>query len=385
MSMLECFGQEGALVRLQKALRSGRVPHGYIFHGPEGVGKGLMARLWAKRQLCERPLRRPWPGDIKVTDAGKDVSEFIDSCDRCPDCRLADAGTHPDLHIIEKELAKYTKKKRERQLIDLPIDVVREFVIEPAGICPARGRARIFIIEQAQSMNQEAQNALLKTLEEPPPRTFLLLITSGTEQLLPTIRSRCQSVRFAALPENYVYSRLEQIGLDEVQAAYWADLCQGRLGAALLLAQMKIYPHKCRLVERFAQLDHRSVLTLAGELVELAKKYAQDYTETHRDLSQGDAERQGQMQWLDIIAHTYGAALKLAVTGSESPVGRFDQCETLKRMAGEYGPLGCGEAIRATFRARALLQANVNPTLVFETLLLEYLGYASSGWNDYDG
>ncbi len=141
MSILECFGQTGAIERLQRARRSQRVPHGYIFHGPEGVGKGLLARQWAKLLFCEQPRRRAWP-DQSAGDKGAVINgEIDDCCDICSDCRLVDADTHPDLHIITKQLAQFLPKGKPRQQLALSIDVIREFLIKRAGVCPARNRA----------------------------------------------------------------------------------------------------------------------------------------------------------------------------------------------------------------------------------------------------
>ena len=149
MSILECLEQNQALVQLQLARQSQRVPHGYIFYGPEGVGKGLLAGQWAKLLLCSEPTKR----SLSEGEFSGEIETLEDSCDKCPDCRLVDRGNHPDLHMINKELVKYASQKRDRKMIDLPIDVIREFVIEPAGILPTRGRSRVFIIEQAEEMN----------------------------------------------------------------------------------------------------------------------------------------------------------------------------------------------------------------------------------------
>jgi len=301
-----------------------------------------------------------------------------DCCDECGDCKLVEAGTHPDLHIIDKELGRHTRKKRNRQLINLSIDVIREYVIEPAGGCPSRGRARVFIIEQAESMSTEAQNALLKTLEEPPPSTFLILLSSQPQRFLATIHSRCQSVRFVPLAREFVREKLLKAGVAGDESQYWADFSGGRLGVGLRLSRMEMYERKCRIIKRLTELSYATALELAGELVESAKDYAQKFLKENPGNSSSDAERRGQYHWLEILTHAFSLALRI-VSHPEGVEMQFnDQVESIQKIAVRYGALGCSEAIRSTYRARGLFGANVNATLIFESLMLEYLGYASA-------
>ena len=374
MSILECFGQAGAIGRLQRARNAQRVPHGYIFHGPEGVGKGLLARQWAKLLLCGRPRRRAWPDQgIGIHHAGRD-GEIDDCCDSCDDCRLAEAETHPDLHIINKNLAKYLPPGKLKQ-ISLSIDVIREFVIKPAGVFPIRNRARVFIIEQADSMKREAQNALLKTLEEPPASTFLILLTTRPNWFLPTVRSRCQSVRLVRLPKDFIYNKLRESGADEAQARYWADFSEGRLGRALKLAGMDIYDKKCELVGLLGQLDYGKALSLAAWITNQAKEFGRSWCNDHPDDTTTAAERRGYICWLEIIAHVYSCALRFATAVDMGRPNGFDQPEEIGIIAQKWDFWGCAEVIRATNRARGRLEANVNQALLLESLLLEYIKY----------
>jgi DNA polymerase III subunit delta' len=375
MSIFDCIGQDKAILRLQRARQSARVPHGYIFFGPEGVGKGLLARHWAKLLLCSQPIRTS--GVRSELPDGQDGDNVEDCCDQCTDCKLVEAGTHPDLHIIEKELGRHTRQKRTRQLINLPIDVIREYVIEPAGTRPTRGRARIFIMEQAESMSTEAQNALLKTLEEPPPSTFLILISSQPQRFLPTIHSRCQSVRFSSLPQGFVWEKMIDAGVPPEEAQYWSDFSGGRLGVGLRLAGMEMYDRKCFIINKLSNLSYAGALELAAELVNLAKDYAQKLLKENPSLSPSDAERKGQFHWLEILIHAFSLALRTASGSMEFENQCSDQVDSITQIAAQYGALGCGEAIRATYSARRLFGANVNPTLIFESLMLDYLCYAS--------
>ena len=181
MSINQITGHENVYQRLSQARRNERLTHGLIFSGAEGIGKKSVALHWAQLLLCHTPVSR------QDSENGPEVP-----CGDCGDCKLFRAGNHPDLHMITKQLTKFTKSGRDRQALSLSIDIIREFVIRPAGNTPARNRAAIFIIDDAHEMQLPAQNALLKTLEEPPEQTYLILVTARHDALLPTIRSRCR-------------------------------------------------------------------------------------------------------------------------------------------------------------------------------------------------
>jgi len=355
MSLLDCFGQERAQERLQKYLQSERVPHGMIFHGPEGVGKHLLARRFAQLLLCEN----------------RQEGGPIDSCGQCHDCKLVKSGTHPDLHLVDKTLIRHAKQGRDRAMISLPIDVIREFVIEPAGIQPSRGRARIFIIDGVEQMNPATQNALLKTLEEPPAQTYLILVTSQPDRLLPTVLSRSQLVGFSLLAISHVSQALAELELPPEQTSYWADFSQGRLGLAMRLAKLELYDAKQKLIEQISQLSHNNALTLAGWIVEETKGYSQRVVAEQKDLTGSSATRQGFQLFLEMLSHTFQLALQNR-TGPE-----VDQGTEIAQIAEAFGPLGCSEAIWLTFKSQTKLEANVNPTLLFESLMLQYIDCGS--------
>lgn len=212
--------QQRALSILRRGLMSGRVHHAFLFDGPEGVGKELAARALAARLMCQD------------ADRGADA----DACERCVSCRLLSSDNHTDFHLIDRSLHKRHPEPSVRRTkgIFLTVDVVRHFLIEPASKRPAVAARRVFLVRDAERMNEEAQNALLKTLEEPPGSACLILVTSAAARLLPTIRSRCQHVPFDLLPADYVQEQMiARAGVDADTAATLAGLAQGRLGAAL--------------------------------------------------------------------------------------------------------------------------------------------------------
>ena len=160
-------------------------------------------------------------------------------------------GNHPDYHLIDRALHKRHPDKtiRSGKGLFLVVDVVRHFLIEPASNSPSLGRRRVFLIRDAERMNEGAQNALLKTLEEPLGDACLILVTSSAERLLPTIRSRCQRVPFDLLPPDYVEEQLQALAeVEPATARTLAALAQGRLGAAL-------HWHKIGLLTALAQVS----------------------------------------------------------------------------------------------------------------------------------
>ncbi|MCC6361043.1 MAG: DNA polymerase III subunit delta' [Phycisphaerales bacterium] len=231
--------QERALSILRRSFESGRIHHAYLFDGPEGVGKELTARVLAARLLCDNVAGQSgFQAGLGFANA---VDEF-EPCGDCRSCRLMESGGHPDYHLIERGLHKQHPERsvRKSKGLFLVVDLVRHFLIEHASAAPTLGRRRVFVMRDAERMNEEAQNALLKTLEEPPGRACLILVTSSAQRLLPTIRSRCQAIPFGFLPVDFVAERLIEAGEKPDAARSLAALSQGRLGAALLWRRMAL-------------------------------------------------------------------------------------------------------------------------------------------------
>ena len=163
-------GQDRAVALLRRALASDRVAHAYLFAGPTGCGKHATGIALAAALSCD-------------DQAGE-------GCGSCASCERIAAGNHPDVQTLAREGAA--------QIV--PIETIRSRVLPQLGHAPHEGRARVFLIEEAGSLQAAAANALLKTLEEPPARTHFVMCTTAPDQLLPTIRSRCQRISFSALP-----------------------------------------------------------------------------------------------------------------------------------------------------------------------------------------
>jgi hypothetical protein len=209
-----------------------------MFAGPQGVGKFTLAVEMARTVLCDSARRERNAGRIKTLP---DDFELILPCDACESCRAILMDSHPDLHVITKELIRMHDTSGKSKGTTLSIDVIRgEITGDPAegkeakiGKRSFRGRGKFFIIDEADLMQLPAQNALLKVLEEPPAESYLILITASPQELLSTIRSRSQQVMFAELPADLIVPRLIGAGMDAEDAALLARLARGSLGRAL--------------------------------------------------------------------------------------------------------------------------------------------------------
>lgn len=248
MRLSDVRHQEAAHDRLQRAFRASRVPHAYLLTGPHGIGKEMLATRLAALLLCEQPVEVPPPGEVTANAA-----PWQDACGRCVDCELMAAGTHPDLHRIHRELTKFHPKKgiRDRsKAIDLSVDVIRHFLIGPAGLSPSRGRAKVFLIAEGERLSAGAQNAMLKTLEEPPERSYIILLAAAADTLLATTRSRCHHVAMRTLPTAFIREHLiEQHGVSPQAATFLAEMSEGSVGAAIRFLQHDLYAAVPALVE----------------------------------------------------------------------------------------------------------------------------------------
>ncbi len=210
-------GQPGALAAVARMASTAEVPGALLLSGPPGSGKTTLALDLAAALLCAAadPADRP--------------------CRSCASCRRVEHGSHPDLHRVSPSGAGRQIRIGERAAPEP--GTVRALVRELA-LSPMEGAWRVAIVEDAERMNEDAQNALLKLLEEPPPRTVLVLCASDDEALLPTIRSRCARLRLAAVPVAEIAALLEdEGGLDPVRAGALARLSRGRPGLARAFAR----------------------------------------------------------------------------------------------------------------------------------------------------
>jgi DNA polymerase-3 subunit delta' len=260
--------QPTAVDTLRRAIAADRVHHAYLFDGPDGVGKERAAIGLAQALVCER--RAPGTADA------------CGSCSACTRAVPRAAGArplHPDVILLERGLydaAAIGRKSPETQ--DLSIDQVRTLVLARAAFPPHEGRAKVFVVRRAEELSVAAANALLKTLEEPGPRTHFVLLSSMADALLPTIRSRTQRVRFGALPDAVVTELLAAEGMENAEAI--ASLSGGSMSTALLLGDPEASAQREAFVSRAMTALAARDLGPALELAEEAKKIGKEGSAT---------------------------------------------------------------------------------------------------------
>ncbi len=339
----DIFDQPEALDFLTRALRAGRLPHGLIFAGPVGVGKGTTAEALATVFLCPQP-------DLGTDDA------LPAGCGRCESCQGMASGNHPDFHRVYRQLIRL--EKDESKAIDLPIAVIRQHLVEPANRKAVLNNGKVFVVEEAELMNTQAQNGLLKTLEEPYGKTLVIFLTDQPNLLLQTIRSRCQMVRFAALSRQRVVAELRGRGIDSALAEDAADFAEGSLGLALKWIEDEVIPHARRLEVLLKRILDSSQPD-ASELQELVQSAAAEYAEKQlaRDklASKPQATREGLLIYLKLAAQILRGRLR-----------ELDDADALERVCA---------AIDAVVRAENYLESNVNVSLVLQQLAIALEGH----------
>lgn len=372
LDLRDIIGQDAAVARLQQAMAGDRVPHAYLFAGPDGVGRRTSALALARTLLCEDPqVSAGRPGK-----SAQSAAPFRQACGGCASCRMMDADSHPDFHLVYKELARYHDDPdvRNRVMQELSIDVIRSFLIAPAGRSGTRGRGKVFVVLEAERMSVAAQNALLKTLEEPPDGVTIVLICRRPEQMLPTTRSRCAMVRFGPLPGEFVQGRLIAAGVGPDEARFWSVYTDGAVGRALRLAEQGMYAIKCDILDRLAALgpagDAGLSEHLAGVMDRLAREAVADARKSDGvALSKQLASRSAASAMLEMIASAFCDALRQAV-GAGVPAIHPDQPQAVAALAERFGPDRLAEVLRQLSEFERLLWRNVSPKTVWDNVVI---------------
>jgi DNA polymerase-3 subunit delta' len=324
----DLLGHEWAVAMLQNHLAKGRVRHAYLFSGPEGVGRRTLALRLAQALNCRQT---PNPGQ---------------PCGECRDCLLLDRQEHPDLTIIAAEEGGRTIK----------VDQVRE-AQHSLNLTPFQARYRTAILLRFENAHPSAANALLKTLEEPPPQVVMMLTAQDPEALLPTIVSRCELVRLRPLPLAQLASGLQaKYGLSEERANLLAHISGGRPGYALRLHQ-----NPEALTNREAWLS--DLVALFG--TSRVKRF--DYAEA---LAKDKDRLEAQLQiwasfWRDVL---------LVSSGSAALLTNIDRAEQVNQLARRLSSQSAHQLLQAVERTSVLLELNINTRLAVENLMLRMDG-----------
>lgn len=309
--------------REQLRLLSGRTfPQASIFHGPSGVGKRTLALLLAAHSNCRNPSEQ-------------------EICGRCTSCVKAMTGNHPDIRIFQTEKSS------------LRVDLMREMNQE-VQFRPFEGRLRFFLIDEAEKLTEEAANSILKTLEEPPETSRIILITAFPEQLLATIRSRCQLFRFAPLDREEILSYLSGRA-DLEDREFRAAFSLGSIGKALSLEVEPTRERRDRMLDMFAAWLERPTFETV-------------FRRTERDAPL--KTRQGVLEAL-LLLRLIGCDLYYLLAKTPERVVNSDRMEQLVTLAAELSIPWLRNFLQTLSGAETDVQKNVNPLLCFETMWLE--------------
>ncbi|WP_298436005.1 DNA polymerase III subunit delta' [Geobacter sp.] len=316
MSFSRILGQDTAVDVLRRALRTGKLAHAYLFEGIEGCGKRTTALALVAAAFCSHG----------------------EGCGSCPSCRKMASGQHPDLHSVGPDGA-FIK-------IDQIRDLQRELVLRPV-----EAPLKACVIEEADRLNPAAANALLKTLEEPPGNALMILLTSRLAGILPTVRSRCQLLRFGELPERTIEDELLRRGTAPAAARLAASLAGGSLGRALELGEQGDTAGRGELLKRLATLSLASITPLFEAAEELS------------------ADRETAVGTLDELTSLLRDVMLIQGGGGTGVVNR-DLLPLLEQEAVRTTLEQSGERIARIMEARQALGRNANPRLTLDVLLM---------------
>ena len=232
MSLSQVLGQERPLRRLRPYLKDRTSPQALLFHGSEGVGKALAALQYAKTLNCLGSGASVPFGSGERPPSGDRGPLAADCCDLCPPCAAADKGVSPEIRRVNPAYQAALRNDEEAKQRSIRVDTVRH-LIKDLEMRSMSGAWKAAILEDAHTLEPASSNAMLKALEEPPPKTVWILVTHRPQELLPTIRSRCQAVPFSPLPEEALLELLQARGAPEADARAAAALAEGSVGRAL--------------------------------------------------------------------------------------------------------------------------------------------------------
>lgn len=320
------YGHDWAVDYLRKGLRHGRTRQAYLFTGTASIGKTTLAHAFASALNCSHTDKEARP------------------CGECRSCRLMNSGNHPDM--IYSELDSTTGS--------LKIETLRD-IMRRLSLKPYDARHRIAILANFEKARGQAQDAILKTLEEPPPFAIIILLANSTENTLATIQSRCQVVYLRPVASDVIRDTLiERFGSDPEKAAVLARLSGGRMGWAISAAQDE------------AVLDQR------GKALELLEGVLQNTRKDRFKLAEDLSKDKLALRPLLELWQTYWRDLLLMTLNSPVKPVNVDRLTQLERFSRRLDSAGVERALKTTQEAMRLLDTNANVRLLLEVLMLDY-------------
>ena len=319
----DIYGQEQIVDHLENAIASGKISHAYIINGERSSGKEFIANVFAMALQCEKG--------------------GIDPCQECHSCKQAISKNQPDIIYVTHEKPN-----------TISVDDIRRQVKDDVDIKPYASPYKIYIIDEAEKMNVQAQNALLKTIEEPPAYVVILLLTTNADSFLPTINSRCITLDLKAVPNEKIKSYLmEHCQIPDYQAEVCTAFAQGNVGKAIKLASSESFNEiknsALQLIRRLKEID-------LYEMMEAVKQISEYKLEIN--------------DYFDIMMIWYRDVLLYKATADVNHLVFRDEIYDIKKSASKSSYEGIEQILEALEKAKVRLNANVNFDLVIELLLL---------------
>ena len=319
----DIVGNEQIIEHLQNAISMGKVSHAYIINGPQLSGKMMIAEAFARALQCEK--------------------EGTDGCGECKSCHQADDHNHPDIIYVSHE------KPNNISVDDIRTQLNNDIVIKPYS-----SKYKIYIVDEAEKMNQQAQNALLKTIEEPPSYAVILLLTTNQEAFLPTILSRCVQLKLKPLRDFTVKKYLtDNLHIGEADADIYAAFARGNLGKAISLASSEdfkfLHGEMLHLLKHVKEMD-------ISELLDYIRKMKEENLDIY--------------ECLDFMQLWYRDVLMFKVTKDMNLLIFKDEYKMINETGEKVDYAGLEAILAAIDTARTRLNANVNMELAMELLLL---------------
>lgn len=319
----DIVGHEQIVEHLKTAIEMGKVSHAYILNGPDLSGKMMIAEAFARALLCEK--------------------QDPDGCGECKSCRQSDDRNNPDIIYVKHD------KPNTISVDDIRTQLNNDIVIKPYS-----NQYKIYIVDEAEKMNQQAQNALLKTIEEPPAYAVIMLLTTNADSFLQTIRSRCITLNLKSVKNDVIKSYLmTEKKIPDYQADVCAAFAQGVVGKAIKLASSddfnELKESALSLIKRLDDID----LYEMGEAI----KQISDYKLQVQD-------------YFDLITVWYRDVLYMKATNDVNGLIFKDEVYDIKKQASKHSYHGIEAIIEALDKAKLRINANVNFDLVIELLLM---------------
>lgn len=319
----EIIGHEKIIEHLKNAISMGKVSHAYIINGPDLSGKKMIADAFARALQCE--------------------NDDPEGCGECKSCRQAADYNQPDIIYVQHEKPNL-----------IGVDDIRSQINNSIAIKPYSSKYKIYIVDDAQKMNQQAQNALLKTIEEPPAYGIIILLTTNADSFLPTILSRCITLNVKTVKDEVIKNYLMTV---KQIPDYQADICtafaQGNVGKAIRLASSDEFNElKDSAVSLMKRIEDIELYELGAALKQISeyKLEIQDY--------------------FDLIMIWYRDVLYMKATNDVNGLIFKDEVYDIKKQASKHSYHGIEAIIEALDKAKLRINANVNFDLVIELLLM---------------